>query len=141
MSVKTYIPKKILVIVGGVPISGFAEDSMVKTVRDEDTFAKKVGVDGEVSRSQNHNRSGTVTITLMQTSPSNDVLSGFAALDELTGAGVVPVLIKDLSGTSTFFSSSCWVKKPPEGAYGKEVGNREWVLDTVDIDIFNGGNI
>lgn len=141
MAVKTYIPNKVLVIIGGIPIQGFSEDSMVKTVRDEDTFMKKVGVQGEVSRSQNHNTSGSVTITLMQTSPSNDVLSGFAALDELTGAGVVPVLIKDLSGSSTYFSSTAWVKKPPEAAYGKEIGTREWVFDTAEMDVFNGGNL
>lgn len=141
MAVRTYDPKKVLVIIGGVPMSGFSDGDFIKAVRDEDAFMKKVGVDGETSRAKNNNRSGSLTLTLMQTSLSNDVLSGFAAADELASAGVVPVLIKDLSGTTTFFSSDAWIKKMPEGGFGKEVGTREWVLDTTAIDAFIGGNL
>ena len=38
-------------------------------------------------------------ITLKQSSPSNDVLSGFANVDELTNAGVVPIWSKTLVAT------------------------------------------
>ena len=65
---------------------------------------------------------------LKQSSPSNDVLSGFANVDELTNAGVVPILVKDLSGNSIYFSATGWVKKYPSSEFGKDLANRDWVL-------------
>ncbi len=81
-----------------------------------------------------------ITITLAQTSPSNDVLSGFMLLDETKGAGVVPIICKDNSGRSTFFAATGWVQQPPEVEFGKEITEREWVFDCTDLDIFVGGN-
>ena len=136
---RTYDPKKVAVIVGGIVMSGFAEDTYVKAERSEDAFTKKVGVDGEVSRSRQHNKSGELTISLMQSSPSNAVLSGFALLDETKGAGVVPVLVQDFSGTSIYISTKAWIRKHPAAEFGKEVGNREWVFDCDVLDPFTGG--
>jgi hypothetical protein len=138
---RTYDPKQVKVIVGVAILSGFAEDTMVTVERDEDAFTKMVGVDGETSRAKSNNRGGTAKITLAQTSPSNDLLSGIAVLDEIKSAGVVPFTIKDLSGTSTYVSAYAWVKKLPASEYGKKVGNREWTLDLADVDVFVGGNV
>jgi len=139
--VKTYDPKKCLVIIGGVPMSGFGEDTFVAVARDEDAFTKVVGADGEVSRSKSANRAGSLTLTLMQTSLSNDVLSALAAADELDGRGVVPVLIKDLTGTTTLFAAHGWIRKVPDVELGKDIGTREWVIDTADMDVFVGGTL
>jgi len=79
-------------------------------------------------------------LTLAQTSPSNDVLSGIAQADRLTNSGVVPVLIQDFSGRSVHVSAFGWVRRVPSAEFGKEISNREWVLDLADYDPFVGGN-
>jgi hypothetical protein len=140
MPVRTYDPKQCLAIIGGIPMSGFADGTFISIERTSDTFSKVSGADGIVSRAKTNDRSGVLTLTLCQTSPSNDVLSGIALTDELTNAGIVPVLVKDLSGRSVYVAAFGWVKKPPTGEFGKEIGDREWTLDLADLDMFAGGN-
>lgn len=139
MSVRTYDPKQVVVVVGGVPLSGFADGTFISVERSNDTFSKVSGADGFVSRAKTNDRSGAITITLAQTSPSNDVLQGFALADELSNAGVVPVLVRDVAGRTTFVSGFGWVRKPPTSDFGKEINNREWMLDVADLDVFIGG--
>lgn len=140
MAVRTYDPKNVVIAIGGVPMSGFADGTFLEIVRDEQAFTKVVGADGYTSRVKSNNRGGTLTLTLLETSPSNDILSGIAALDELSNAGVVPILVKDMSGNSVYFSATGWIQKLPDSAFGKEVNNRAWVLDLADVDIFVGSN-
>jgi hypothetical protein len=140
MPVRTYDPKQVLVLVGGVPMSGFADGTFVEVERTSDTFTKVSGADGIISRAKTNDRSGTIKLTLAQTSPSNDVITGFAVADELANAGVIPVLVKDNSGRSTFVSAFAWVKKPSTAPHGKEITNREWSFDCADLDMFVGGN-
>lgn len=140
MALRTYDPRQVNISVGGVPMQGFADGTFLLIDRDEDAFTKVTGADGTSTRVKSNNRSGTLTLTLKQSSPSNDVLSGFAALDELSNSGVVPVLVKDNSGTSIYFSATGWVQKFPASEFGKEINNREWILDLVDVDIFVGSN-
>lgn len=140
MSLNTYDPKSVLVIVGGVPLSGFADGTFVEVTRTTDMFSKKTGADGYTTRTKSNDRSGTITITLMQTSLSNDVLSGFAALDELSNSGVVPIMIKDSSGDTLNVSAQGWVRKYPDQTFGLELNTRAWAIDCADLDIFVGGN-
>ena len=140
MAVRTYDPKQVAVLVSGVPMSGFADGTFISVERDEDAFSKVSGADGIVSRAKSNNSMGTLTLTLAQTSPSNDVLSALATLDELTNAGIFPIIVKDNSGRSIHFSSNAWVKKVPAAGYAKEVGNREWIFDLADYSPFIGGN-
>jgi len=140
MAVRTYDPKSVVVTIGGVPMSGYADGTFLVVDRDENSFSKVTGADGTTTRVKSNNRSGTMTLTLKQSSPSNDVLSGFATLDELANSGVVPILIKDLSGNSLFFSATGWIQKFPSSEFGKEINNRDWILDLVDVDMFVGSN-
>ena len=44
------------------------------------------------------------------------------------------------NGRTVVASAYAWIRKPAEVDNGKEIGNREWVLDTADMDIFIGGS-
>lgn len=140
MAVFTYDPAAIIITVGGVPISGFSDSTFLEIARTDPTFNTVVGADGYVTRGKTNNLSGTMTITLKQSSPSNDVLSGFAILDEATSTGIFPVLVKDLSGTSIYFSAQAWVQQISNATYAKEISDNQWVLALADIDMFVGGN-
>lgn len=140
MAVKTYDPKQVQCIIGGAIIAGFADGEFINAERDEDTFTKVAGADGEVSRAKSNNKMSTLTLTLLQTSASNDILSAFALADELSNSGVIPVFIKDSLGNTTLFAAEGWVKKMPAETFDKELGNREWVIDLANADFFIGGN-
>lgn len=136
----TYDPKQVSVIVGGKIITGFADGSFVEFERNENAWNLKVGVDGEGARAKSNNLSGKITLTLMQSSASNDVMSAFAAADELSNAGAVPFYLKDNSGRTIATALTAWVQKYPKTTFAKEIESRQWILETDDIEIFVGGN-
>lgn len=136
---KNYDPADIIATFLGSLIIGFAEGTFVRVERNEDSFTLKVGSQGDATRSRNRNKSGTITFTLMQSSPSNDVLSNAALADELDGSGIGVAQVKDLNGTSLALGATAWVRKRPAGEWGKEAGNREWVLETDNLEHFVGG--
>lgn len=140
MSVLTFDPKQFSVIVAGKILSGFADDDFIEIERDEDMWTKKTGVDGEVTRSKSNNKSGRVTLRLMQSSMSNDDLSTLALLDESSNAGAGALLCKDNSGRAVFASDTCWVRKFPKAGYKKGVNMMEWTLDTGVLNVYVGGN-
>jgi len=140
MSVRTYDPASVSVLIGGVPISGFADGTFISVERNNPKFQMVSGADGIVSRSKSNDKTGTMTLTLAQTSPSNDVLEGIAALDELSSTGIVPVMVKDNSGRSVHFAGNAWIQQDPTAEFGKELSNREWTFDLADYVPFNGGN-
>jgi hypothetical protein len=140
VAVKTYSPKDVSVIVAGTQISGFAEDSFVTVERDSDAFTKIVGADGEVSRSASADLSGTITLTLLGTSASNDILAALAIADAISLNGEFPVLIKDELGTSLHTAPTSWIQKASTKEYGAEIGDNEWVLQCSELIEFVGGN-
>ena len=137
---KTYDPALVVLTVGGIPIRGFADGTEIVVERSNDMFSKSSGNDGIVSRAKSNDKSGTITVTLAQTSSSNDVLAGFAKQDELSNTGVKTVNCKDVSGRSTHFTAAAWIRKMPNAEYAKEISNREWVLDCDALETFVGGH-
>ena len=133
MSVKNWDPKKHQVIVAGSPATGFANGTFIVVARNNDSFTLGTGADGEGARAQSNDRSGTIVITLLHTSLTNDVLAAALAADELTGNGVFPVLVKDLNGTMLAQAETMWVRKPADSSRGREVEETEWTLETNDM--------
>ena len=137
---KTYDPGEVRVIVGGNIIGGFADGTMITIERSENAFSLVIGADGQGCRVRSRNKSGKITLTLMQSSLSNNVLSTIAQADELTGEGVVPLLIEDGNGTTIVAVENCWIEKMASAEFSKDLGNREWPLACEQIDMFVGGN-
>lgn len=136
----TYDPNMIQVIVGGAIIGGFADGTFVNVEYENDFFTKVVGADKLCTRVKQNDYSGLITMTLQQSSPSNDILSGFVVLDRTANSGIVPLLIKDLLGTTVIASAYGWVRKPPAVEYSKEVSNREWLFDCAELEEHVGSN-
>lgn len=140
MSAQTVNPKQVIITLGGVPITGYADGEFVNITRENDSFNKSAGADGQVTRVASGDRSGTVVLTLAQSSLSNDYLSGLIIQDEATNDAIVPLAIKDLSGNTVVFAEHAWVRKPTDAAWGKDVQTREWNIDCADLDMLIGGN-
>lgn len=140
MDTKSYNFKQVSVSYGGRLLTGFAEGDAVTVEPDNDAWSLSTGADGESTRSKSNNRSATVTIRLMQGSDSNDVLSGFALADDASGAGALPLFVKDNSGRSLHASEKAWIQKLPTSTYGAESGEREWVIRCGEMVHNIGGN-
>ena len=139
MAVTTYDPLLNVFSFAGLNITGFAPDTYISVERNEDAFTLVVGASGEATRSHNRNRSGTVTLTLMASSLSNDALSAIAVADELSGAGVSALFLKEANGTTLVMASNAWIRKLPTVDRAKEAGTAEWVFECEDLSIFVGG--
>lgn len=135
----TFDSQKVCVTYGGAIIAGFGENSKVKITVPPTWLGPKMGTDGEGTRSKNNDNSATVEMTLMGSSASNDILNGFHALDKATNAGQLPLLIKDLSG-STVISGLFWIEGLPEADIQREVTERTWVLKSDKAIYGLGGN-
>lgn len=142
MAVKVYDPKSVIISVGTFVLEGFADGTFVTVERNEDSFTLQVGSDGEAVRSKSNNQSGRITAQLLQSSPANDLLSALHATDENSpsGDGIVPVIVKDLNGTSLYTAQHAWIVKGPSAEYGREATAREWVIETNKLIANYGGN-
>ena len=140
MSVSTFDPKQVIITIGGYIMSGFADGTFLEVVADNPQFTKVTGADGYVTRVKSNDYGATLTLTLSQSSPSNDYLSAIFNADRAINGGVVPIFIKDMSGTTTIFSATGWIQQFPDIAYGNEINDRAWILDLANADMFIGGN-
>lgn len=142
MALKVYDPKNVAVVFNGVPISGYAAGSFVSVEYNVDAFSLVVGTDGESTRAKSNNRSARVTITLLQTSASNDAISAFHNLDLLSpsGAGIGPLLISDKNGRTLFLAEKAWVVKFPTSEYSDTDASRAWMFETDSLNATIGGN-
>lgn len=117
VSVTTYDPKKVNVIVGGRVITGFASDGVVTLAKSEDSVTPSVGAKGDVAYSENANESGTVSLTLMSTSSSLPYLRDLEAKRR-----AVNVSITDANDDTAFTMNedNCRITKMPDVARQKE---------------------
>ena len=135
---KTYDPKDYSLIVGGHIVEGWADGTFLTAERTNDTWSDAVGADGEGARAKSNDKRGTFVFTLMQTSKSNTVLSGFHNADELNNGDQVPVLVKDNNGDTVLEATEAWVRKPATVELGKEISNREWTIATTNLSVLVG---
>jgi hypothetical protein len=138
---RTYDPGEHLLSFLGIALTAFGPDTFIDAARAEDGFKLTVGAGGEVARSRSRNRTGRVTITLLASSPENDLLMQAVIADEATGEGIGPLFLKDRLGTTVLHAENAWVAKVPDTKRAKEVGVYEWALDCADLEIFAGGNV
>ena len=126
VSVTTYDPKKVNVIVGGRVITGFASDGVVTLATSDDSVTPSVGAKGDVTYSENANESGTVSLTLMSTSSSLSYLRDLEAKRR-----AVNVSITDANDDTAFTMNedNCRITKMPDVARQKEQA-------TVTVTIF-----
>lgn len=131
--VKTYNPKDLIIIFGGVVVSGFADGTFVTVTPNSERFTRTVGADGEVGRAKSNDNTHEVVITLMSTSASNDYLSIVLNADKSLNAGVKPLQIIDNKGTTLFFWDAAWIVQPPDVEFSKEITERAWTLHTGQV--------
>lgn len=135
----TFDINKFLVIFGGTRLSGFVEGTFLEVEFDDDSFQDQAGVDGEVCRVQNAKAIATATVHILQSSGTNDILSGYFLADKSLNAPL-PFLVKDMSGRTVLESTESWILRIPPLNYAEEVQSREWQIRCAKLVAHVGGN-
>lgn len=130
MAAITYNSANITMVFGGKLITGWADGDFVRVAFNEDAVMLTVGTDGVGTRSFSRNYSGTVELTLMASSPSNDYLSAVYLADQQSATGTLPFLLRDASGSTLVTAETMWVKKQVDVAYSRQISQRVWTLET-----------
>jgi hypothetical protein len=134
----TFDVNKFIVVFGAFSIEGYAKDSMIDVAFKENRINSDQGVDGEVTRVITGKKLATITIKLMQSSLSNDMLSSIFNADTL-GNIPLPLIIKDLKGTTVFSAVAAWIEKYSDCTFGSDAQIREWSI-AAPLDAWIGGN-
>lgn len=137
-STRVFNPDDIVVLFDGIPLSGIGPGGVTEEPTGEG-FTRTVGTGGDVVYGVSNDTGVDITVRLLVTSMSNDVLStGY----EASKKGVLhTVVVKDLRGTSLCASTDAVVMNLP----GKTVTNgseeNEWVLSCGQAARWVGGTL
>lgn len=123
-------------------VSGFTEDSIVNIERSAETFTLYTGADNTSTRIYNANKSASITVSLQQTSASNDIFSLLYANDAASrnSSGLFSIQISDASGRSQYFSDDAYIGVVPNSAFANTMQAREWMIQAHNLDTYIGGN-
>lgn len=139
-----YNSEQVKTIVGAVPVdSGRGQDEFCTIEKNEDDITEFASADGAGAIAVSHNNFWTVTFTVKQTSKFNAVLSGIHAAGKALPQGVVitPLTVIDsLSNGNLFVTDKAWLKRMPNHAYAREVGDIAWVFGAFNPEVFIAGH-
>lgn len=130
-NIATYDAKEVSVIVGGINITGFAEDTIVKASKKENNSSESVSAQGDVGVAITNNTLGEVTVPLNQTSPSIAYLNNLANTNK-----IVDVWVKSNNDVKeTVGGTKARVVKPADVEFGSKISNREFTFSVYDYTV------
>lgn len=141
MTVKSYSPKNVVCTANASIIQAF---NNVDVDLDEERWKFSAATTGQVTRTRNESRLGTITFTFPQTTSDNEVLDNMTTEHDSTTLGNPPafvkIQIKDNWGKSLHTMPQATLVKKPKAEYGDDVTDREWQFKGEIIDHTVGGN-
>lgn len=114
------------------------EGITIEAAGDKNTMI--IGADGEGMHSLHADKSGTVTVRLLKTSPTNAKLMAMYDAQTLSSAlhGQNLITVTNPVAGDMTTARSCAFKKRPSLAYKKDGDIVEWVFDSIKIDTILG---
>ncbi len=136
----TVDPASLNVMFGTHRLAGWGPGDYVGVVYDVEAFNSLVGVDGLGAWAKNQNLAATVTLTLMQTSDSNDRMSAFHLADRATPNGIqLPFVVREKGGRTLFTADKARILKIPDTVWSDTVQVRAWQVRSLRLIPFVGG--
>jgi len=137
-----YEARGLLINLGPIIAGGFADGEFITISRTKSTFEMVEGADGKVTRFKNASFSATVTVSLMQTSATNDLFSALLQVDRnaRNGAGILPFRLRDSNGRSLYTAAEAWIMSDPDISFDRGPTTRQWTIGCADLQMFTGGN-
>jgi len=129
VTVTTYDFKKVSTIVNGVYITGYMDGEPIQVEKNEDDVTAHVGADGGVTYAESADRTGTITLTLKQTSASLPYLQQLRKSKK-----IFPIQIID-NNTRAYRTggSQARIIKMPSRSWGNEVQGVEVQIHVADL--------
>lgn len=146
--IATFAPNSVIVTItheaSGIShvVQGFSEDSIVNIERNAETFTMYTGADNTSTRIYNANKSAMLTLSLQQTSASNDVLSLLYQNDSASPSseGLFSISVTDASGRSRYFSDDAYIGVVPNSPFANSMQTRDWIIHAHNLETYIGGN-
>lgn len=130
---------------GGFPVGAGAgaatEGISIEYEEDKDRLV--VGADGSPMHSLNASKAGRISIRLLKTSPTNDLLEqlyNFQTTSSLFHGQNVLVITNVVTG-DVYTCTSVAFQKFPRNDYAKEAGMLEWTFTAGYVDVLLGSGI
>ena len=134
----TYNPGDVILTIGSYQVRGWDEISIERITK---SFRLVKGIRGKHTRIKDSDTSAILTISLMQVSPSNDVLSEIHRLDLIEGTGRIELSLDDKSGNSSFSSAEAFIEGYPRKVFKDSIEYVVWTIQCQSTDDFLvGGN-
>lgn len=137
---KSYWGERVIGVIGAHELTGVVK----YTVRPiGDGIGSTESMDGQLTRWGKSWTRCEIDVELLQSSPSNDVLSSILSVDKKSnGAGTFAFALSDLNGSSMVTASSAWVRNYPEQGF-TDTGDqtRSWTIETDSSTQLNAGGI
>lgn len=141
--VATYTSSDVFLVISGYTIQGWNSITITRTAPE---FKVIRGIRGKHTRVRNKDSSCTITISLSQVSPTNDVFSDILKKDiseqeSSYGNGKLAISLVDKSGSSKFTSSEAFITGFPLSIpFSDNVSDRQWEIFCQKSDWNVGGN-
>jgi hypothetical protein len=139
--VKTYDAKLLSITFNGIIVNDFADGDFVTIAGMADNFEFVQGADGSENRNNKNMLGADVTITVSQTSTTNDLFSLAHTADKLSNTGKGALLIKDLNGTSILSSGQAYIMGYADSNFGNALGTRAWNFRAPNAFVNVGSNL
>ena len=128
-NISQYNAKDCVITVGDVYLTGLGE-TMVTGEKDEEFFSTAVGAQGDVVINETVNNLGTITVSLLATSPQKPYLIGLAK----SGA-IFPIWVVNKSIGERMGGTQARIKNYPSMEQGTEAGEREFEIQVFDYTV------
>ena len=133
-SVVTYSPADVYLTIGGYRLTGWDTITITRSTK---AFKTIKGIRGKNTRDRVLDTSATIAINMIQTSPSNDVLSTIHNMDIQNGTGRIELTLSDKSGKSTFSSTEGYITGFPVAAFSGDFSYRVWEIFLQSTTVYN----
>lgn len=135
-TLRTYSPQEVTVSWAGVvPISNFADGTAIEVSRNADNTQQLVGMQGDVGLTYNADKTGQITINIMQTGETNRLLSAIQNKQDFTGKLFRgDIVISDPSGSYLCVARNCHIMTAPTVSLGDGQNSKEWVFFAERLD-------
>lgn len=124
-TVNSFSPKDVQLIVAGYVITGWERITITRRVKG---FTPIPGIRGKNTRVVSQDTSATITVPVLQTSQSNEVLSSIHEQDLDKKTGRLGITLKDVSGNSIFSSDEGYITGFPSVTYSGQFEYRTWEI-------------
>lgn len=139
---KKYNPKKITGSWNNIQFLGYMDGTFIEAEYAEDQLTTHVGAQGDVTYVLNANQLATITITLIQGSPTNQQLSNLVPSASRNTIPTGPLSLADLNGQTVIAGANAAIVKTAKVDFGKTLTGRQWkfVIPEAVITVGVGGD-